>query len=199
MLCCSTRSSPVVRGGAALHRGPPRCCPAPSCKCANCAPHALPSPAPAGELEKRSLHTACPVIKGEKWSAPKCGSLPACARLPARLPAYLPPSLSLLPPSPPTQHTKNTPCHLCYLHRWIHVGHFATGNETPVAVQQTVHTWGPTGPCEDADANCQGWAASGECDKNPQFMVGTRANPGSCIKACGRCNDIFSGTEAAQA
>lgn len=28
-------------------------------------------PRPAGELEKKSLHTACPVIKGEKWSAPK--------------------------------------------------------------------------------------------------------------------------------
>jgi hypothetical protein len=24
-----------------------------------------------GELEKNSLHAACPVIKGEKWSAPK--------------------------------------------------------------------------------------------------------------------------------
>lgn len=26
---------------------------------------------PNGDLEKRSMHTACPVIKGEKWSAPK--------------------------------------------------------------------------------------------------------------------------------
>ena len=26
---------------------------------------------PNGELERRSLHGACPVIKGEKWSAPK--------------------------------------------------------------------------------------------------------------------------------
>ena len=26
---------------------------------------------PTGELEQRSLHTACPVIKGVKWSAPK--------------------------------------------------------------------------------------------------------------------------------
>ena len=25
----------------------------------------------SGELERRSLHTACPVIKGVKWSAPK--------------------------------------------------------------------------------------------------------------------------------
>jgi prolyl 4-hydroxylase len=26
---------------------------------------------PSGELERKSLHTACPVIKGVKWSAPK--------------------------------------------------------------------------------------------------------------------------------
>ncbi|KAL4448907.1 hypothetical protein ABPG77_007624 [Micractinium sp. CCAP 211/92] len=26
---------------------------------------------PTGEMERRSLHTACPVIRGEKWSAPK--------------------------------------------------------------------------------------------------------------------------------
>lgn len=26
---------------------------------------------PSGELERRSMHTACPVIKGVKWSAPK--------------------------------------------------------------------------------------------------------------------------------
>lgn len=28
---------------------------------------------PSGEMERRSLHTACPVIRGEKWSAPKVG------------------------------------------------------------------------------------------------------------------------------
>lgn len=26
---------------------------------------------------------------------------------------------------------------------------------------------GPSGPCEDKDANCDAWAASGECEKNP--------------------------------
>lgn len=26
---------------------------------------------------------------------------------------------------------------------------------------------GPTGPCEDKDVNCDAWAASGECEKNP--------------------------------
>lgn len=34
---------------------------------------------PSGEMERRSLHTACPVIKGEKWSAPKVGGAGAGA------------------------------------------------------------------------------------------------------------------------
>ena len=45
---------------------------------------------PTGELEKKSLHTACPVIKGVKWSAAK----------------------------------------------WIHVGHYAMGNEQAQYVEQ---------------------------------------------------------------
>ncbi|KAI7835432.1 hypothetical protein COHA_010678, partial [Chlorella ohadii] len=102
-----------------------------------------------GELEKRSLHTACPVIKGYKWSAPK----------------------------------------------WIHVGHYAVGNEQPVAVKQHIQkAGGPTGPCEDKDTNCDAWAAAGECEKNPVFMVGNRAVPGSCVKACGMHASCTDGT-----
>lgn len=32
------------------------------------APHSM---KPNGQLEERSLHTACPVIRGQKWSMPK--------------------------------------------------------------------------------------------------------------------------------
>lgn len=28
------------------------------------------------------------------------------------------------------------------------------------------------GLCEDTDVHCEGWAANGECDKNPGFMRG---------------------------
>ncbi|PRW32905.1 Prolyl 4-hydroxylase subunit alpha-2 isoform A [Chlorella sorokiniana] len=107
-----------------------------------------------GELEKKSLHTACPVIKGEKWSAPK----------------------------------------------WIHVGHYAMGNETPMAVKQHIQkVGGPSGPCEDKDVNCDAWASTGECEKNPVFMIGNRAVPGSCVKACGMCDQIYTNSEEQQA
>jgi prolyl 4-hydroxylase len=34
---------------------------------------------------------------------------------------------------------------------------------------------------------CLRWAAAGECAKNPEYMVGTRASPGSCRKSCNTC------------
>ncbi|GAB4818416.1 hypothetical protein N2152v2_005462 [Parachlorella kessleri] len=102
---------------------------------------------PSGELERRSLHTACPVIKGVKWSAPK----------------------------------------------WIHVGHVARGGEQPQYVElHPQSTGGPPG-CADKDPGCEAWAGAGECLKNPTFMVGTRGSPGSCLKACDRC-DLVSGS-----
>eukprot|EP00887_Chlorella_sp_A99_P000185 scaffold13.g185.t1 len=84
---------------------------------------------PTGELERRSLHTACPVIKGVKWSAPK----------------------------------------------WVHV----------TQVDQTYPS------CRDKDASCESWAGNGECEKNPPFMIGSKARPGHCIKACGKCGDFY--------
>ena len=102
-----------------------------------------------GELERRSLHTACPVLKGEKWSAPK----------------------------------------------WIHQERYAVGGERPVKSTQEEKKGGAQGPngCADNDALCAVWAADGECDKNPDFMVGTKMRPGSCLLSCKRC-ELLEGT-----
>lgn len=88
---------------------------------------------PDGELERRSLHTACPVVRGEKWSAAK----------------------------------------------WIHVGHFALGNERPKEIHQ--HVQPKHVGCKDADSKCAEWAAQGECDNNPAFM------DTQCPESCGKC------------
>ena len=40
----------------------------------------------------------------------------------------------------------------------------------------------PEEACEDRNANCQNWAATGECEKNPGFMVD------ACRRACGVCS-----------
>ncbi|KAL4857404.1 putative prolyl 4-hydroxylase 4 [Chlorella vulgaris] len=104
---------------------------------------------PSGELERRSLHTACPVIRGEKFAAPK----------------------------------------------WLHVGHYAMGGEAPVPVQQHPQKVGGPLGCRDVDENCEQWAANGECENNKLFMIGSKAQPGTCVKACDACLEIFSAAE----
>ncbi|XRB16001.1 prolyl 4-hydroxylase [Pseudoscourfieldia marina] len=42
--------------------------------------------------------------------------------------------------------------------------------------------------CEDKTIECKMWAVSGECEKNPTFMVGDKERPGSCLWSCKRCD-----------
>ncbi|WIA30952.1 hypothetical protein OEZ86_001000 [Tetradesmus obliquus] len=99
--------------------------------------------APHGALEKKSLHAACPVIKGVKYSMAK----------------------------------------------WIHVGHYATAGEVPIAIEQEVHQIPKTkGACEDDNDFCDSWASTGECTNNVAYMIGSKYAPGHCLKACGMCH-----------
>ncbi|KAA8533713.1 hypothetical protein F0562_031230 [Nyssa sinensis] len=41
--------------------------------------------------------------------------------------------------------------------------------------------------CTDEDENCPRWAALGECQKNPVFMIGTPDYYGTCKKSCNAC------------
>lgn len=41
--------------------------------------------------------------------------------------------------------------------------------------------------CTDEDGNCVSWAAAGECDKNPVFMIGSPDYYGTCRKSCHAC------------
>jgi prolyl 4-hydroxylase len=56
--------------------------------------------------------------------------------------------------------------------KWIHVGPFNAGGRKA----------DPTG-CTDANDRCEEWAAWGECEKNPGYMLS------ACRKACGKCGD----------
>lgn len=100
---------------------------------------------PTGELERKSLHTACPVIKGVKWSAAK----------------------------------------------WIHVGHYSMGEVPQVAIEQKpdpVPKVASTDGCDDHDDLCEDWAAAGECERNPSYMIGTRVRLGKCVRSCKQCD-----------
>lgn len=41
--------------------------------------------------------------------------------------------------------------------------------------------------CTDEDNNCADWAAKGECQRNPVFMLGSTDYYGTCRKSCGVC------------
>lgn len=43
------------------------------------------------------------------------------------------------------------------------------------------------GECVDEDANCPRWAAAGECQKNPLYMVGSEGSHGNCRQSCKVC------------
>ncbi|KAG8098631.1 hypothetical protein GUJ93_ZPchr0013g34198 [Zizania palustris] len=84
-----------------------------------------------GTPDPLSLHGSCPVIEGEKWSAPK----------------------------------------------WIHVRSY----DNPSSMTQSEE-------CSDLSENCAAWAASGECDNNVIYMIGTKDSPGQCQKSCDACS-----------
>ncbi|KAF9672032.1 hypothetical protein SADUNF_Sadunf12G0112200 [Salix dunnii] len=41
--------------------------------------------------------------------------------------------------------------------------------------------------CTDEDSNCSSWAAHGECEKNPVYMIGSPDYYGTCRKSCNAC------------
>ncbi|KAJ6386441.1 hypothetical protein OIU78_016370 [Salix suchowensis] len=41
--------------------------------------------------------------------------------------------------------------------------------------------------CTDEDGNCSSWAALGECEKNPVYMIGSPDYYGTCRKSCNAC------------
>uniref|UniRef100_A0A0D3FQC2 procollagen-proline 4-dioxygenase n=2 Tax=Oryza TaxID=4527 RepID=A0A0D3FQC2_9ORYZ len=86
---------------------------------------------PDGTPDPLSLHGSCPVIEGEKWSAPK----------------------------------------------WIHVRSYDNASSMKQSEE-----------CSDLSENCAAWAASGECDNNAVYMIGTEDAPGQCQKSCNACS-----------
>ena len=69
------------------------------------------------------------------------------------------------------------------------------GGERGVPVTQRIQqVLGPHG-CSNTRAECEEWAATGECERNHVFMVGTRLQPGACLLACNECEMLAHGAE----
>lgn len=63
--------------------------------------------------------------------------------------------------------------------KWMHVGAFSQGHKMVF----------PEGVCDDENDGCKVWAQQGECEKNPNFMVGPPHEDGHCMRSCGKCPD----------
>ncbi|KAK7315064.1 hypothetical protein VNO77_33596 [Canavalia gladiata] len=50
-----------------------------------------------------------------------------------------------------------------------------------------VSTISDGGECTDEDDNCPAWAAVGECQRNPVYMIGSPDYYGTCRKSCNAC------------
>ena len=55
-----------------------------------------------------------------------------------------------------------------------------------IVVQKYMTTRDPD-ECLDENPKCEDWAASGECTRNPDFMIGKGGYIGQCRKACKVC------------
>lgn len=53
--------------------------------------------------------------------------------------------------------------------------------------------------CSDLHSECKGWAAAGECDKNPLYMKGDRNQLGKCLASCGACEACTAQDKQARA
>ncbi|XP_072951534.1 probable prolyl 4-hydroxylase 6 [Typha angustifolia] len=65
--------------------------------------------------------------------------------------------------------------------KWIHVRNF----DKPLRKSTS-------GECSDDNELCPRWAAIGECQKNPKYMVGSEDSVGFCRKSCGVCDSSSS-------
>ncbi|CAN6441894.1 unnamed protein product [Victoria cruziana] len=62
--------------------------------------------------------------------------------------------------------------------KWIHVRSFDLSQKKPQ--QSKEH-------CSDESEHCPQWAAMGECEKNPSYMIGSPDYFGSCRRSCKVC------------
>ena len=80
--------------------------------------------------------------------------------------------------------------------KWIHARPFRPDSfpAGPVAPKALAP---PAGECKDVDPLCPEWAKGGECERNPNFMVGdSQGFRGTCRKSCGRCDEYLARVHA---
>jgi len=136
------------------------------------------------------MHTGCPVLKGVKWTATKwIHARPFRREIACQRDAGC--SFEFL-----TLFSTRT-------HSFPHHRRLLNFTAHPDPRTQTAETFGLLEPsaadpgiCSDALEHCEDWAKDGQCQKNPDFMLGAGETAGSCRKACGACKPCAAGDVA---
>eukprot|EP00884_Botryococcus_braunii_P014959 jgi/Botrbrau1/23464/Bobra.106_1s0019.1 len=71
---------------------------------------------------------------------------------------------------------------------WIHVNPFRLASFNVPANQDLMGGKNPA-HCRDYNQNCKIWAARGECQSRPEYMISDGYNVGDCRKSCNACLD----------
>jgi len=148
-------------------------------------------------LDHTSMHAACPVVRGVKWSAPVwIHSKP-----------FFGPSRNA--PNPAVEADMGWGSCLdqfsmckewamkgeCESNRAFMVGtayNKGTGaclkscNLCTPSIEEELHSLSPK--CVDQHDMCEEWATGGQCTENPAFMVGAEGFVGQCMMSCGKCD-----------
>eukprot|EP00195_Chlamydomonas_chlamydogama_P013578 CAMPEP_0202891606 /NCGR_PEP_ID=MMETSP1392-20130828/1619_1 /ASSEMBLY_ACC=CAM_ASM_000868 /TAXON_ID=225041 /ORGANISM="Chlamydomonas chlamydogama, Strain SAG 11-48b" /LENGTH=352 /DNA_ID=CAMNT_0049575405 /DNA_START=201 /DNA_END=1259 /DNA_ORIENTATION=+ len=74
---------------------------------------------------------------------------------------------------------------------WVHSMPFR-----PDTFRRVADDFHDPGICKDHHVQCKQWADSGECKRNPNFMIGGNGAGGTCAKMCGSCEDCAEGDRA---
>jgi prolyl 4-hydroxylase len=151
-----------------------------------------------GSSDPAAMHTGCPVIKGVKWTATKwihtkpfrptelvgrtvsrCRSFSFMNRF-----AYLFVTTELRAHHVPKGDALSRLCLRTTLE-----GDQPRESWSLFRSQGTIPI--PAAPlpeiCADNHSECDGWAAAGECDRNPKFMKGDDSSLGACRLSCKEC------------
>ncbi|TKY45207.1 prolyl 4-hydroxylase 12 [Spatholobus suberectus] len=90
---------------------------------------------------------------------------------------------SLHPSASPDKSSFHARCPVLEGDMWSAVKYFYA---RPISIGK-VSALSDGGECTDEDDNCPAWAAMGECQRNPVFMIGSTDYYGTCRKSCNAC------------
>ncbi|KAK7270863.1 hypothetical protein RJT34_26352 [Clitoria ternatea] len=92
---------------------------------------------------------------------------------------------SLHPSASPDKSSIHARCPVLKGEMWSAIKYFYTRSISEGKVSTIAESDG--GECTDEDDSCHAWAALGECQRNPVFMIGSPDYYGTCRKSCNAC------------